>query len=403
MVLLADSVTTETYSDVVAKLGTTFNLTVVTEWREFALGFVCKNVSSADATLLAADPSIKLVEEDYEVSSSALASTMSTFHNNNYLWHLDRLDESTYAGHDGTYNRCPEGNSVVAYVIDTGVLTNHEQFMENGSSRVVLSLRFDEDNMTPLGVTDTTNACTDTPQPNYNNWHGTAVASVLGGNSIGASKPLIISLRPFTCGQFSRGSWIANAVQWVNGRWRTDPYRWMPSVVNMSLVEYEWNGDGGFGAVMTMVEAVVRNSGFPFFAAAGNFSADACRFAPAALAYTNTNNQGTVFTLGGTSLDGNGLDVRWQKPFPRGLDSGSNGGRCVSAYAPGADVYAVSCGYTTAGSVRWAFFRVRAVHAWCTRLERPSRRFPWRPLRQSVRSCCPSAIRCSRTSISAAV
>ena len=116
----------------------------------------------------------------------------------------------------------------------------------------------------------------------------------------------------------------------------------------------DWQTD--FVTLSDTVDARVKATGIPFFASANNFSADACKFTPANLAYTNANRLshrsnpslagGTVFSVGGTSLGANGdmNDYRWQT-WDNGLaaigqDTGSNGGSCVSIFAPAADIYA---------------------------------------------------------------
>src|SRR5438876_7923389 len=125
------------------------------------------------------------------------------------------------------YDMCPEGRSVYAYVLDTGVRTDHEQFnLNEPSDRVVLSRTFDDGSAT--GQIDTTNGCSS----NTNQWHGTAVASVLAGTTIGASKTQIVSLRVFDCFLHTQLTWLLNALHWI--RSTNDHYAGMPGVVNLS-------------------------------------------------------------------------------------------------------------------------------------------------------------------------
>jgi|GEM_PF-1004675 len=343
MVTLNTNVSAAAYDGVVNSLAKTYNLVVVTEWRETPRGFICSGLSLNDAQRLVDDPRTRIVEEDFVMSVVPTSGTQWTGWNNNYLWHLDRLDEPTYATHDSTYNMCPEAREVNAYVIDVGVYGNHEQFTYNNEpAGRVESYAFDDGG---TGYADSTNLC------NYPNStsppHGTMVATAMGGTTIGASKVHIVSLRIVSCSNTNfNASNVVNAVRWIRGG--NDQHRSSPSVVTMSS---GWEADwmNGFATLDDEVRSLVTTKNIPFFTSANNFSGDACKFAPATLAYTNANrnttNAGTVFSVGGTSLGANGdpNDYRWQE-WDGGLarlgqDSGSNGGSCVSIYAPACDIY----------------------------------------------------------------
>ena len=343
MVLLNTNISAAAYRGVVNSLQESYGLQIVTEWREDPRGFVA-NVPVSGAERLANDPRVRVVEEDFRISFPTSA-TQSTNWNGNYLWDLDRLDEPTYFSHDSTYDMCPEARDVNAYVIDTGVRADHEQFTLNEPASRVESYGFDSDSNP--GYVDTTNGC----PANANAWHGTAVASVLGGTSVGASKVHIVSLRVLDCTGVGFASNLVNAVNWI--RSSSDPHRLQLGVANLSVWRGDWTND--FTTLNIAVGARVQTTLIPFFASANNFSGDACKFAPASQAYTNTNHSGTVFTVGGTSLGAGGdmNDYRWQtwtggNTAAVGRDSGSNGGQCVSIYAPGCDIYVASNSSTTA-------------------------------------------------------
>ena len=251
---------------------------------------------------------------------------------------------------DNLYDMCPEATSAVAYVIDWGVRADHEQFQTGGTSRVVMSRDFTTGAVN--GVTDTTNACTQPYTANLNAWHGTAVASVLAGNTVGASHAQIVSLRVWRCDGASQSDWIVNAVRWIHSA--NDPYRYSPGLVNYSGAVGSWYATY-FQNLNSAVDTLVRTQNVPFFTSAENYSGDSCQFSPNSLAYTNVNHSGTVFVVGGTSL-GAGADTykdyRWQEwdgALARiGPNSGSNGGACVSVYAPACAIYAASRETTTA-------------------------------------------------------
>ncbi len=339
MVTLSTNIPAAAYDGIVRSLASTYNLTVVTEWREVPRGFICNGVTPNDAQRLADDPRTRIVEEDFLMSVLPMSGMQWTNWNGNYLWHLDRLDEPTYATHDSTYDMCPEAREINAYVIDVGVYKDHEQFtFRNEPAGRVESYAFNDGSTT--GYPDTTNGCTSPTNTGLS--HGTAVATVLGGTTIGASKVHIVSLRTVNCynTDFQAG-FMVNAVRWI--RSGADPRRNELGVVNLSSFIGDWTSD--FATLNDAVQSLVTTKNIPFFTSANNFSADACKFSPATLAYTNTNHSGTVFSVGGTSLGANGdmNDYRWQE-WKDGLawlgqDHGSNGGACVSIYAPACAIY----------------------------------------------------------------
>jgi hypothetical protein len=359
MVLLDPTISASAYNGIVNSLARSYNATVTTEWREEPRGFICDNVNTANAERLATDPRVRIVEEDFQFSV-ATSGMQWTSWNNNYLWHLDRLDEPTYATHDSQYDMCPEAREITAYLVDIGVRADHEQFTLNEPSGRVDSYAFDDGSTG--GYADQTNGCTASGSTNFNRWHGTAVASVIGGTTTGAAKVHIVSLRIATCGGGGLASYIVNAIRWI--RSTSDPKSGTPGVVSMSTFIGDWQSD--FVTLSDTVDARVKATGIPFFASANNFSADACKFTPANLTYTNVNRLshrsnpsqagGTVFSVGGTSLGGNNTnDYRWQtwdnSLAAIGQDTGSNGGSCVSIYAPAADIYAARTTSTTAYAV----------------------------------------------------
>jgi serine protease len=353
MVLLDKNVTAAAYDGIVESLKGTYGLQIVTRWRELPRGFVA-SVPVSGAERLATDPRVRIVEEDFPISFQQ-SGTQLTSWNGNYLWFLDRLDESTFSQstQDSTYNMCPEGRSVNAYIIDGGVRNDHEQFTFNEPSCPQLndpgcrvqSYTFANG---AQGDPDTLDGC-----PAYlDRWHATAVATVLGGTTTGASKAHIISLRVADCNNHGLASDVVTAIHWIRsspGSFATnDDHRSEPGVVNLSSFQGDWTTY--FATLDAAVSDRVDATQIPFFVSANNFSADACKFSPASLAYTNTNHAGKVFSVGGTSLGGapetQYIDYRWQTwtgaqgdQINVGRESGSNGGDCISIYAPACNIY----------------------------------------------------------------
>jgi len=309
---------------------------------------------------LSDDPRVRYVEQDayFIPSDPGPAATQWTTYPagpNTYQWNLDRLDELSRADRDSTHNMCTEGRSVYAYVIDYGVWAGHAEF--ESPSRVVTQRTFWG---AANGAADTLNGCTPTgvDLPGY---HGTAVASILGGTNIGAAKPQIVSLRIFGCQRLD-SVYTSDMVEAMNGIGSSaNPHRNSPGVINMSAYVPPW--DGLFASVSDAAAGIVETTGFPFFASANNYSTSACKFSPATgatvnRAYTKSNKTaGRLFVVGATSGGpvGDNNDYRWQTFAADGTpnigdSSGSNSGGCVSIYAPGAGIsFASHTGATAYG------------------------------------------------------
>lgn len=350
MVLLDNNVPAAAYDGLVKSLANTYGLEIRTQWREEPRGFVA-SVPVAGAQRLATDPRIRIVEEDFPISIAAESGSQLTSWNDHSLWFLDRLDEMSYAENvrDYTYDMCPEGRTVNAYVIDSGVRPDHEQFTYNGEpAGRVEPLNFANG---AQGTADSLNGCPSKPDL----FHGTAVATVLGGTTTGASKAHIVSLRVVDCDNHGFASDIVSAINWIRGV--NDPHRYQTGVVNLSRFLGDWMSD--FTTLNAAVSDRVDATQIPFFTSANNFSADACKFAPATLAYTNVNHGGKVFSVGGTSVGGGSdtNDYRWQtwngSQIALGQDTGSNGGACISIYAPACDIY-VGVNTSTTGYDVWS-------------------------------------------------
>jgi len=299
---------------------------------------------------LTADDRVEYVEQnaigkaDFEdpAQSETVSATQWTWFNNEYQWHLDRIDELTWTQRDGQHNMCTEGRGAVAYILDQGIWGGHQEFIEPVPTRLIRSLNFVG---AANGTIETNNPC-NAPTADLRAYHGTAVASVLAGTTIGAAKTQMVSLRVFGCDGSANTADFVEALDWVAGP--NNPYRGMPGVINHS--GYVPVTDAMFTTYGDAVVRTVNNTNIPFFTSADNFSTDACQFSPNNRPYTRTNKTGRAFVVGGTSLSGTAgddNDYRWQtwevvngQTLPRiGRDTGSNGGACVSAYAPAADIY----------------------------------------------------------------
>lgn len=279
--------------------------------------------------LIAQHPLVDFVEEDarFYISGGQLSPP----------WHLDRVDQTSLPL-DNYFNYCSgAGLGVNVFILDTGILANHQEFLNtDGTSRVEAGQDFWE---VPRG---STNPCTTPCNPNnggcvfpppgecydtecLTSGHGTAVASVLGGNVNGfAKRAHMISVRVAGCQGAASTSSIVSGINYVNAQTHR-----RPAVVNMSFYREELDPDSGY--LDTKVGELIMN-GFTVVTSANNQNDNACKTTPARV--------GGAITVGGTSLRNrpNGPDRRW-------VDSetvGSNYGACVDIFAPAWDINSAS-------------------------------------------------------------
>ena len=333
-----------------------------------AFGGFLVELTEAAAERLSEDPRVRWVEQN-AIGTSAISATRSTTitppSGPKYLWHLDRLDELYPANGgtqlDGSYSSCT-GAGVVAYVMDTGIWKDHQEF----SGRTIDGVNFLGDPFDRCGSTDFS--------------HGTAVASLIGGNQNGVANGVkLVSLRTNACinGQTSADVQIAALNYIVNKTAYEQPegLRHLPPNPHLgSKAVLNWSGFfvGGIGGyarvghpddpplwVSDSVEVAVAdvvNRGVVVVTSAENYATDACAWAPNHLSFTynssqtglNTNDGYThssivvgpsVISVGGTAFI-NGQDRRWQAMpgVSNFLGAGSNSGRCIDLWAPAADI-----------------------------------------------------------------
>lgn len=273
MVVLLRGQTQNDVPKIAKELGRKYGVEVGFTWDNALDGFTCR-ATEEGTQALAEDPLVAFVEQNFTMDSAHVSGTQWAYDlYNNYLWHLDRVDELSWSERDWKQNMCTEGRSIVAYVIDTGVRADHEQF--EVPSRVVLSMNFSADRLDKVSTheADATNACMNIV-PNVNEiarstrWHGTAVASVLGGTQVGVAKPRIVSLRVARCSDgLIEAQNLINALNWIGStpppRNRLgDPYGSQPGVINHSGYLPPW--DGGFATYGVAVAGSVDRLGKPF-------------------------------------------------------------------------------------------------------------------------------------------
>ncbi|MEA3011410.1 MAG: aqualysin 1 [Sphingomonadales bacterium] len=209
---------------------------------------------------------------------------------------LDRIDRRLLPP-DTSFQTNSHGAGVHVYVIDTGVNGDHGEF----GGRVGLGYNATKDGK---GTAD----CRD---------HGTAVASIIGGNTMGvASQVIIHPVRVFPCqGLTSSTVVFLDGVEWV-AKDRVK-IRKSPALANISF-KLVLAGSGG--ALDAAIANSIDKANIPYVIAAGNDGADACQYSPAHVPH--------AITVGNVSPDSD----------RRKLDS--NYGKCIDIFAPGVNILA---------------------------------------------------------------
>jgi subtilisin family serine protease len=261
-------------------------------------------LSSDGAAAMQSDPLVALIEPDRLVQISQDSPEAVQL---NATWGLDRIDQRTMPL-SGTYSYTDTGAGVHVYIMDTGLVTTHNEFLGRvGNGYTVF------DDGRGVGVT----GCVD-DKDRYG--HGTHVAGTVGGTTYGVAKDVIIHpVRVLDCNGTGTLSGVIAGVDWVTSNHSK------PAVANMSL--------SGGGPSETL-EIAIRNSvdaGITYAVAAGNNSANACDYFPARIA--------EVLTIGSTTSE----DKR---------SSFSNYGTCVDLFAPGSSI--LSAGYTSDTSTNFS-------------------------------------------------
>jgi len=257
------------------------------------------------------NPQVEFVEEDGKVHLADAADVEQgscTVDTAEADWGLSRVCKRALVL-DGEYYYPPTaGARCDAYIIDTGVYTQHEDF----GGRAVMGFKARP-------------AFPDTDD----HGHGTHVASTVAGKKYGIAKGIkIIGVKVLDRG--GSGSWsdVIAGIDYCVAQKRTSN---KPSVANMSL------GGGKNDAVNRAVNAASA-AGVIMCVAAGNNNGDACGTSPA--------SSPDAVSVGATDLgsdpNDNQIDVR---------SYFSNYGKCTHIFAPGSNILGAWIGSPTATRV----------------------------------------------------
>ncbi|HCJ6434809.1 S8 family peptidase [Acinetobacter baumannii] len=256
-------------------------------------GFAIYLPDTAGAAFIEAmkkNPHVLSVESDTIVNIDATTQS-------NPDWGLDRIDQNALPL-NSTYSYLQTGSGTTAYIVDTGILSSHQEF----SGRVLSGYTAISDGN---GTTD----C---------NGHGTHVAGTVGGTTYGVAKNVnLVPIRILGCDGSGASSNVIAGLDWIlkNGK--------KPAVVNMSL-------GGEANASLDSAVENLFNNGYVMVVAAGNSNTDACSSSPARVS--------KAITVAATDS----TDTR---------ASYSNYGSCVDIFAPGSQINSSWIGSNTATKV----------------------------------------------------
>jgi subtilisin family serine protease len=257
-------------------------------WETGIDGVLISNVDEATAKEIAETPGVESVTQDYVVKPSTMQFSAPV--------QLDRIDQAQLPL-SGYFTYINTGSGVHAYVIDSAILTTHQDFQLNGVSRASNDVV-----LCPSGI-----SCSGAAGV-----HGTEVASVLGGKLSGVAKQVRLHGVVITYNNESTsGALILSGLQWVS------QHGLHPGVVNISYKLFYSASDPIAVAARNTTASLIA-SNFFISAPAGNGGENACDDA--------IGGTSGVFTVAGiTESDQHVLD------YVTGTESGK--GPCVSAYA----------------------------------------------------------------------
>lgn len=246
------------------------------------------SLPDAAVQALKQNPNVDYIEQDRTVALREAALPQAE---SQATWGLDRVDQVTRPL-EGLYHYNYQGAGVNAFIIDTGLRSDHVEF----TGRVQPGYNVAPDSTGVINSTNTSDC----------NGHGTHVSGTVGGTVYGVAKGVtLIPVRVLDCAGSGSASGVIAGINWV----AASPLR--PAVANLSL------GMSGISTAVNSAVAGAVGKGVTMVVAAGNSNVDACTTSPA--------SEPTALTVGATDSN----DQR---------ASYSNWGSCLDLFAPGSNI-----------------------------------------------------------------
>ncbi|XP_062512848.1 uncharacterized protein LOC134188698 [Corticium candelabrum] len=241
-------------------------------------------------------PEVKYIEQDQTVHTINEQACVGETITDPGLWGLIRISHRDATNeNEFIYDDANNGNGVTAYILDTGIYVQHNDFANRA-----------EPGPSFVGTE---------PDSNDGNGHGTHVAATIMGQTYGiARQATAVAVKVLGSGGSGSYDGVIAGINHVAREGKK------PGVANMSL------GGGYSQAVNDAVDAAV-DAGYVFSIAAGNSGIDACSFSPASAT--------KAITVGSTDLS----DAR---------SYFSNTGNCMEIFAPGSNIKSAWIGGPTA-------------------------------------------------------
>lgn len=344
IVVLEDSVGRHEARGAAAALAQAHGAAIQTVWTSALLGFAAV-MPEGRAQAMSRDPRVRFIEEDAELSISAVVPTNFDPSQacdpeiepcpatpENRLWHLDRLEQNS-AVLNHRFGYCSTGAGVYIYVVDSGVMAQHSEFWasETDTSHPRVLSGYNAAARVPSNPTAPDTAPADNPcngwgitrSQIYNGGHGTAVASVAAGRKVGFAKgATIVPVKVIECDPF-RGTigMLTEGVDWivrVRGE-EADPddgnpeaYRdasgtvrlLHPSVATFSTFRRISGETPESLSALDLALDALHDANVTVIASANNQNADACTTTPARHSRANPDPslRGKVITAGGSQI-----------------------------------------------------------------------------------------------------
>ena len=229
------------------------------------------------------------------------------YRSNSLSWGLDRIDQRNLPL-DGVYSPDFNGTGVNVFIVDSGIDTQHKEFQPvKGKPRRTVENIFDVSMLFPLPNNDGVG-------------HGTHVAGIVGGNTVGVSPGCnLFGVKVLASNGGGTDFDIIRGLSFVLNMYTINR---SPSIVSMSLGGTCESYEECSKDLLVLAVEKLSSEGIVVVTAAGNSDCDSCLTTPA---YAP---QG--ITVGASSIKDDAAVF-------------SDFGKCIDIYAPGVDIIS-ACG-----------------------------------------------------------